>query len=111
MSSFCEHETFKDVCGICHRNSVIEKQSSEIERLRALYDEAKQCWMQSVSQCGELTDEIERLRAALQKVESECDALMKLKEGETERDLTGYARGSYFAAKHLKACAALEDRT
>lgn len=35
MSSFCEHETFKDVCGICHRNSVIEKQSSEIERLRA----------------------------------------------------------------------------
>lgn len=33
MSRFCEHETFKDVCGICHRDSVIEKQATRIERL------------------------------------------------------------------------------
>lgn len=34
MADLCEHGTFKDICGICHRNSVINKQAAEIKRLR-----------------------------------------------------------------------------
>ena len=35
MSDLCEHETFKDVCGICHRDGVITRLRAEVERLRA----------------------------------------------------------------------------
>lgn len=39
MSEFCEHETFKDVCGICHRDGVITRLRAENERLRAALKE------------------------------------------------------------------------
>ena len=35
MSELCEHETFKDVCGICHRDGVITRLRADNERLRA----------------------------------------------------------------------------
>lgn len=35
MSEFCEHETFKDICGICHRDARITALRAENERLRA----------------------------------------------------------------------------
>lgn len=35
MSEFCEHETFKDICGICHRDARITALRAEVERLRA----------------------------------------------------------------------------
>ena len=33
-AEICRHETFKDICAICHSNNVIDKQAAEIERLR-----------------------------------------------------------------------------
>ena len=35
MSEFCEHETFKDICGICHRDTQITARRTQVERLRA----------------------------------------------------------------------------
>ena len=35
MSEFCEHETFKDICGICHRDARITALRAEVERLTA----------------------------------------------------------------------------
>lgn len=35
MSDLCEHETFKDICGICHRDGVITRLTAENEKLRA----------------------------------------------------------------------------
>lgn len=35
MTEFCEHETFKDICGICHRDSRIALLTAENARLRA----------------------------------------------------------------------------
>ena len=48
-------------------------------------------------------DRIEQLEVALRHAEAECEALMELPEEKTPEDLTGYSRGSYFTAKHLKA--------
>ena len=41
MSEFCEHETFKDICGICHRDARITALRAENERLRAALEEVK----------------------------------------------------------------------
>lgn len=35
MSQFCEHETFKDICGICNRDTLITALRADNERLRA----------------------------------------------------------------------------
>ncbi len=35
MSDLCAHETFKDVCGICHRDGVITRLRADNDRLRA----------------------------------------------------------------------------
>ena len=35
MSEICEHETFKDICGTCHRDAQITRLTVENERLRA----------------------------------------------------------------------------
>jgi hypothetical protein len=35
MSELCEHETFKDICGTCHRDAQITRLTAEVERLRA----------------------------------------------------------------------------
>jgi hypothetical protein len=37
-AEICRHETFKDICAICHSNNVIDKQAAEIERLRAVLE-------------------------------------------------------------------------
>jgi hypothetical protein len=50
----------------------------------------------------------ERLRAALDRVNQECDAVMVLADGETPETLTGYGRGAYFTARHIKKFAAQE---
>ena len=33
MSELCEHETFKDICGTCHRDAQITRLTAEVERL------------------------------------------------------------------------------
>lgn len=53
---------------------------------------------------------IQNLEAALRDIENECADLMRLEDGETEETLTGYGRGMYFTAKHIKARAALEGK-
>ncbi len=39
MSELCEHETFKDVCGICHRDGVITRLRADNERLTRQFAE------------------------------------------------------------------------
>ena len=41
MSELCEHETFKDVCGICHRDGMIASLRAENERLGRDYETAR----------------------------------------------------------------------
>ena len=41
MSDICEHETFKDVCGICHRDKAITALRAENERLREALEEVR----------------------------------------------------------------------
>lgn len=35
MSKFCEHETFRDICGICHRDNVIASLRAALSTARA----------------------------------------------------------------------------
>ena len=63
MSEFCEHETFKDICGICHRDTQITALRAEVERLRAALkaiSEVKQNWGSESEEMYELA------RAALE---------------------------------------------
>jgi hypothetical protein len=36
MTDLCEHETFRSICGICHRDNIITRLRAENERLRAV---------------------------------------------------------------------------
>lgn len=68
MSDICEHETFRDICGVCHRNTIIEKQETEITALRAVNDALSEQMMTMIDNAGKvaaLRAEVERLRAAL----------------------------------------------
>jgi hypothetical protein len=44
MSELCKHDTFKDICGTCHRDAQITRLTEEVERLRAALDEAQQAF-------------------------------------------------------------------
>jgi hypothetical protein len=35
MSELCEHETFRDICGTCHRDAQIARLTAENAKLRA----------------------------------------------------------------------------
>lgn len=73
MSELCEHETFRDICNICHRNEVIARLRADNERLR---EEAELGYMtgfdvaknQYRTMVRDLMAENERLRAALEKI-------------------------------------------
>jgi len=41
MSELCEHETFRDICGTCHRDAQITCLTEENERLRAALRECE----------------------------------------------------------------------
>jgi hypothetical protein len=92
---------------------LLDKAKDEIERLRALDAEAlpgeRERMVDRIAQrdaeLATLRTEIERLRAALERVNQECDGLMVLADGETEDTLTGYGRGVFFTARQLKALA------
>lgn len=71
MSDMCEHETFRDICGVCHRNTIIEKQEIEITALRAVNDALSEHMMTMIdnaSKVATLRAEIDRLRAALREI-------------------------------------------
>ena len=34
MSELCKHDTFKDICGTCHRDAQITRLTEEMKRLR-----------------------------------------------------------------------------
>lgn len=48
MSKFCEHETFRDICGICHRDNVIAS-------LRAALSTARADALEEAARCAELS--------------------------------------------------------
>lgn len=60
-AEICRHETFKDICAICHSNSVIDKQAAKIEQLQRWLDAAD-------ASLGKNAAEIERLRGALRHI-------------------------------------------
>ena len=41
MSDLCEHETFRSICGICHRDNIITRLRAENEKLRAALEIAR----------------------------------------------------------------------
>lgn len=71
MSDICEHETFRDICGACHRNTTIEKQETEITTLRAVNDalsEQMMTMIDNAAKVAELRAENGRLREALEAI-------------------------------------------
>lgn len=71
MSDICEHETFRDICGACHRNTTIEKQETESTTLRAVNDalsEQMMTMIDNAAKVAELRAENGRLREALEAI-------------------------------------------
>jgi uncharacterized protein YPO0396 len=44
MSELCEHETFRDICGTCHRDAQITRLTTENERLKRSRDRYRVAW-------------------------------------------------------------------
>jgi len=43
MDDLCEHETFRSICGICHRDNIIARLTTENERLQRVVEQAIDC--------------------------------------------------------------------
>ena len=67
MSEFCEHETFKDICGICHRNARITALRAENERLKVENEAVLSANRDVMLHWDVLKADYEKLRAALKK--------------------------------------------
>ena len=72
------------------RAEVLEDAAAEIERLRALYDEAMTCWHQTTAQCQIAADQTttlratnERLRGALERHVCDCKSNCAWERDET----------------------------
>ncbi len=89
MSEFCEHETFKDICGICHRDRVITAIRAENERLkqRLEVDQAHPydgiyCRDETIKlqdhEIDRLTAEIERFKTGYQGACYACESVGEL---------------------------------
>lgn len=79
MSDICEHETFRDICGVCHRNTIIEKQETEITALRAVNDALSEQMMTMIDNAGKvaaLRAEVERLTKRVQELEGQHKGLV-----------------------------------
>jgi len=62
MDDLCEHETFRSICGICHRDNIITRLTAERNALA----EDRDGYVQLLTdQNNRLTAEVEKLRAAL----------------------------------------------
>ena len=44
MDDLCEHETFRSICGICHRDNIIARLTTENERLKRSRDRYRVAW-------------------------------------------------------------------
>jgi hypothetical protein len=66
MSELCEHETFKDICGTCHRDVQITHLTAENEMLRADIAYADKHASKVESLLWGTAKENEKLRAALE---------------------------------------------
>lgn len=62
MSEFCEHETFKDICGICHRDTQITALRAEVERLTGERDRQYDQNAEQIIRIAALEAENERLK-------------------------------------------------
>lgn len=62
-------------CGDEYMHELAGRAAAEIERLRALYDEAMTCWKQTTEQCQIAVDQATTLRAEV--VEKVADAIAK----------------------------------
>jgi hypothetical protein len=61
MSELCEHETFKDICGTCHRDAQITRLRAEVRVRQTIVEEARD------ERDAALADN-KRLRAALKQI-------------------------------------------
>lgn len=72
MSEFCEHETFKDICGICHRDTQITALRAEVERLTGERDRQYDQNAEQIIRIAALEADNEKLRAALEMFACDC---------------------------------------
>jgi hypothetical protein len=92
VSEICEHETFKDICGTCHRDAQITRLTAEVERLkkeiigRQAHDrmqvrEIKHLTAeveQNATDLEEYRRDVERLRAGLRECEVELNVYYRM---------------------------------
>lgn len=69
MSEFCEHETFKDICGICHRDTQITALRAEVASKN---EQFQQYARKMETDIDALAAQNEKLRAALEKLSCKC---------------------------------------
>ena len=77
MSELCEHETFKDICGTCHRDAQITRLRAEVRVRQTIVEEARD------ERDAALADN-KRLQAALERMLLEFDFMV---EGEIIPDV------------------------
>lgn len=106
MSDMCEHETFRDICGVCHRNTIIEKQEIEITALRAVNDALSEHMMTMIDNASKVaTLRAEKERLKVQSIQMQA-ALGYAICAEDERHIipsNPYRCGICDANKHLRA--------
>jgi hypothetical protein len=61
MSELCEHETFRDICGTCHRDEQITRLTAEVRVRQTIVEEAR-------DERDAALAENEKLRAALREI-------------------------------------------
>ena len=71
MSELCEHETFRDICGTCHRDAQITRLTAEVRVRQTIVEEARD------ERDAALAD-VEKLRAALRECEAELNAYYRM---------------------------------
>ena len=102
MSEICEHETFKDICGTCHRDAQITRLTAEVESLKV---EARISYAEGFHDGDENGSKIKR--EFVEKLESETKKLRAALEAICMMDISWV--GDAFKLKDI-ARAALEGK-
>lgn len=76
MTEICEHDTFKNICGICHRDGLITKKDAEITRLRAVLREIAKPWTARSLSVADLRQAVEMVIAELERRRAVAEAAL-----------------------------------
>jgi hypothetical protein len=61
MDDLCEHETFRSICGICHRDNIITRLRAEVERVGRDYNTVRDAHDDWVRESERLTARVREL--------------------------------------------------